>query len=104
LTLADVAQLVDSNTVVTCSDVHAITSRRLSEVIQSRDAGTPEAAALTQLLKACAGTGSRKNCKILQMLAREDAAKTTIQARRRSRPRRQAPRADRPRRAAPSPS
>lgn len=71
--MADVAQLVDSKALVTCGDVHAIASWRLSEVIRS-NAGAPEAVALTQLLHVCAGKGSREDCKILQLLGPEEVA------------------------------
>lgn len=86
LTLADVAQLVDSDALVTCGDVHAVTSRRLSEIVKCRDAGTPEAVALTVLLGLCAGKGSREDCKILQLLGPEEFAdRASARARARSR-------------------
>jgi DNA-binding transcriptional MerR regulator len=73
LTVADIAQLVDSSTLVTCGDAYTVTARRLEQIRQSGGADSPQAAALAKLLEMCPRVGSRKECGILVALAKDDA-------------------------------
>jgi MerR family mercuric resistance operon transcriptional regulator len=69
LTVEDIGQLVDPDTLVTCGDVRTLAERRLEQMRRSGDADTPRAAALAQLREKCAGIGSRKDCTMLAALA-----------------------------------
>jgi DNA-binding transcriptional MerR regulator len=72
LTIGDIAQLVDSSTLMTCGDVYAVTARRLEQVRRSDGADSPRAAALEKLLDLCARVGPRSDCGILAALANPD--------------------------------
>ena len=70
LTVNDIAQFVDPAALVTCSDVYAVTARRLEQIRQAGGADTAMAAALAKLLAVCSRVGSRQECKILATLGK----------------------------------
>ena len=72
LTAADIAQLVDPSSLLTCGDVYAVAARRLEQIRASGGTDTPVAAALAKLIDTCPRVGPRKTCGILVALAGPD--------------------------------
>lgn len=67
-TTADLVRLVDTTRLVTCSDVYAITARRVQQLRQQEDAQL-RATALEQLAATCPRIGGRDECPILASIA-----------------------------------
>ena len=66
-----VARLVDSSTLMTCTDIYRIADEELARLRRLLGPEAPSASVLKELMATCPRTGGREDCRIYRTLAKD---------------------------------